>query len=145
VSFSYNFGANPPIDYPRLLIADTDSTHAIFQDEEITAANNIDFMVMYIPNAQGANTQPMVQPSARRTAAVLLDALAANKARLSAALKVLDINVDSTKAAVELRATAKQLRDTEAMSGNFAITEMVQDQWAARERVWKQLLRIFGG
>lgn len=145
MSFSYQLGANPTIDAPRMLIADTDATHAIFQDEEILMASNVDQIQAYIPNGQGALAVVSSQPSARRVAAVLLDALAANKARLSAALKVLDINVDSTKAAVELRATAQQLRDTEMNSGNFAITEMVQDQWGARERVWKQLLRIFGG
>jgi hypothetical protein len=145
MSFSYNMGANPVIDYPRLIIADTDSTHAIFQDEEIMSAYNIDSMVMFIPVGQGSPVQVNTAPSARRAAATLLDSLASNKARLASALMVLDIKIDSTKAAKELRDSAKALRDTEADSGNFAITEMVQTQWAARERVWKQLLRIFGG
>ena len=145
MSFSYQLGANPVIDYPRLLIADTDSTHPIFQDEEVMSAYNIDSVVMFIPIGSGSASQINITPSARRAAAVLLDALASNKARLAAALKVLDISVDGTKAAIELRNSAKALRDTEANSGNFAITEMVQTQWAARERVWKQLLRIQGG
>jgi hypothetical protein len=145
MSFTYSFGANPVIDYPRLIIADTDAAQPIFQDEEVMSAYQIDSMVMFIPVGQGSPVQVNAQPSSRRAAAVLLDSLAANKARLASALKVLDIQIDSTKAAKELRDTAKELRDTEANSGNFAITEMVQTQFAARERVWKQLLRIFGG
>src|SRR6266849_2412662 len=128
MGFSYGNGTNPHIDQPRFMIADTDSTHAIFSDEEVQMAYDVDVVQAYIPNNQGALLPIKGSVSSRRAAANLLLALAGNKARLSAALKVLDINVDSTKAAVELRATAKEWRDVEANSGNFAITEMVQDQ-----------------
>ena len=39
---------------------------------------------------------------------------------------------------------AQSLRDQEASMGNFAIAEMVPTAFAARERVWNQLLRIEG-
>jgi hypothetical protein len=145
MSFSYTFGANPPIDYVRLLIADTDAATAIFQDEEIQSAYVIDSIVMIIPVGQGSPTSIQGAVSYRRAAATLLDSLASDRARLASALKVLDVNIDTTKAAAELRNSAKAMREVEENSGNFAITEMVQTQWAARERVWKQLLRIFGG
>jgi len=41
LSFSYQYGANPPIDYPRLLVSDTLATNHIFEDAEITAASTM--------------------------------------------------------------------------------------------------------
>jgi hypothetical protein len=142
MSFSYNLGANPAIDYPRLLIADTDSTHPIFQDEEINSASAID-AVVFFPAVQSGIAGPTTgTASPRRTAATLLDALAANKARLSAALEVLDIKLDASKAAKALQDQAKALRDTEMNSGAFGIAELYLDQFTGRQRIWKQLLRI---
>lgn len=144
-TYSYGFGSNPVIDYPRLIVADTDMTKPIFADEEIEAMYQIEQITAYIPVGQGATLAIQANADVRRVAAGLLDSLSHNKARLAAALKVLDIQLDSTKAAAELRASAKALRETVANSGHFAITEMVNTQEAARERVWKQLLRIQGG
>jgi hypothetical protein len=142
MSFSYQFGANPQIDYPRLMVGDTDSTKPIFDDLEILSAYQIDQAVCF-PAVSTLVSQTWGTPSYRRAAAVLLDALAANKARLSAALEVLDIKIDAGKAAIQLRASAQQLRDTEADSGIFAIAEQYNDQFSGRERIWKQLLRIY--
>lgn len=144
MSFTYDIANAPQISIPRLLVADTDATHPIFQDDEILAAYTVDSIAVFPPIGQGIAIT-YGSPSYRRAAAVLLDVLAANKARLAAALEVLDIKLDPSKAAKELRATAQQLRDTEADSGAFAIAEMVNTSFTARERTWKQLLRIFGG
>lgn len=144
MSFTYDITNAPAISIPRLLIADTDASHPIFQDDEIMAAYTVDSIGVFPPVGQGISIT-YGEPSYRRAAAVLLDVLAANKSRLASALEVLDIKLDPSRAAKELRATAKQLRDTEADSGAFAIAEMVNTSFAARERTWKQLLRIFGG
>jgi len=143
MSATYQFGANPPIDYPRMLIADT-GPNFIFQDLEIQSAYNIIPVFTLVPNSGGGQfAQPAsVQPSYRFVAAVLLRSLASNKARLAAQLKALDINMNTQVAAQELRASAKDFEDSENNSGAFAIAEMVPNNYAAYERVWKQLLRL---
>jgi hypothetical protein len=141
MSFSYQFGANPQIDYPRLLVADTVDTGHIWEDSEILAAANI-CSALYITATGAGQTLVTGQASYRYTAATLLDSLAANKARLANALKVLDIQVDTRGAAQELRAQAQALRDQEMNDGSFAIIEQTFDQFAARERLWKQMVRL---
>lgn len=144
MSFTYNAGANPYIDAPRMLIADTDATHPIFQDEEISMAYNID-AIQYFPAVSVNLPNAGPTPSYRFVAATLLEALAANKSRLAAALEVLDIKIDASKAAVELRKTAEAMRDAERNSGAFGIAELFYDQFTGRERLWKQLIRVTGG
>ena|ERR1039457_675268 len=143
MSFSYQLGANPQIDAPRFLAFDTQSVGHIYEDEEILMAYQIDAAVYFsavstnLPQSQGA-------PSYRRVAAVLLDALASNRARLAGIVESLDVKLSLDKAADELRKTAQGYRDTEANSGAFAIAEMYLDQFTGRQRIWKQLLRISG-
>lgn len=150
MSFTYNYGANGQPDQVRLLIADTDSTHPIFQDSEIQMALNLESSQnLYVSSMAiqgGTSTPPLVNVSSSlRAAAMLLDSLAANKSRLASVVELLDIKLSAKDAAIQLRATAQEYRDTEANQGHFAIAEMVNDQFQARERVWKQLLRIEGG
>jgi len=38
MAFTYNFGANPQIDYIRLLISDTVDLNHVFEDSELLAA-----------------------------------------------------------------------------------------------------------
>ncbi len=143
MSFSYGMGSNPTIDAPRMLIADTDSTHPIFADEEILMVYNID-QIQFFPAMSTGVASAGPTSSYRFVAATLLEALASNKARLAAALEVLDIKVDSAKAAVELRKTAEAMRDAERNSGAFGIAELFVDQFTGRERLWKQLIRLYG-
>jgi len=72
----------------RLLIADTDGDTAVFSDAEIAAVY-----------AACAN-------SVKRTAAQLLEALAANHAKLAIKVGRGDVDEDLTKVASELRAQA---------------------------------------
>lgn len=147
MAFTYNFGSNPSIDYPRFLVADTDSTHPVFDDREITMAAQID-NVQFMASSSSSGGQILSTtgtPGWHRIAAVLLDALAANKARLAAALEVLDIKIDPSKAADMLMKLAASYREIESQGGFFAIAETVYDQFTWRERVWKQWLRQFGG
>lgn len=159
-TYTYNFATNFNVSAVRLMIADTGNllaiqspsgTFFIFQDAEINAALQIESSQgLFIsgqasPTALG-NSIPAVPQiySIRRAAALLLDSLAANKAYLASVLQLLDVKLSSDKAAQELRAEAKQLRDTEAMSGSFSIAEIVNNSFQGRERVLKQWLRLFG-
>ena len=137
---TYQFGANPPIDYPRLLVADTDVTKAIFQDSEILAASQTDIISVWPPVGI---KRTISTPSYRRVAAVLLESLASNASRLGSALKLLDIDVDTRSAAKDLRATAQALRDAEANAGAFAMVEMNNSEFASRERTIKMFMRLY--
>jgi hypothetical protein len=132
----------------RMLVADTDSTHPLFSDAEVESAINIESsQSLYVSSmlfSTGNVGPPPVQVSSPYlAAAVLLDALAANKSRLAAINELLDVHVSADKAAAELRATAKDYRDRESNMGHFAIAEMGDGQFWARERIWKQLLRLY--
>lgn len=150
MSFTYSFGANGQPDQVRLLIADTDSAHPIFQDSEIQVALTLEssqnLFVSGMATSGGTPTPPQINVSSSlRAAAMLLDSLAANKSRLAGVIALLDVKLSIKDAAIQLRATAKDYRETEANQAHFAIAELVVDQFTARERVWKQLLRIEGG
>jgi hypothetical protein len=134
----------------RLLVADTDVTNPLFTDAEIQAAlfleSSQNLYVSGMATQGGASVQVPVQVySYYRAAALLLDSLAANKSLLAAVNKLLDVDMSADKAAMQLRATAAEYRKTEANAGHFAIAEMVHNQFSARERIWKQLLRLYGG
>lgn len=143
-TYTYQYGANPTIDYPRLIIADTDVVNnPVFADEEILMAGQIDTIAVFPMVGPAGFSRTFGTPSPRRVAATLLDSLASNTSRLAAVLKVLDVQMDSSKAADQLRAQAKALRDIELNSGAFAIVEMSYNDFTDRERVEKQFLRLF--
>ena len=154
-SFSYNFGANPPIDYPRLLVSDTVENDPAsgqrvyaFADSEITAVTQIEVSVWQSPQffSPPGGTTPLANSNAipwRRIAATLLDALAANQARLLILSKLLDVTFNP-KAADAMRAQAQALRDTDDNSGAFVIIEQVNDVFSFRDRFWKQVQRQQG-
>lgn len=147
MAFTYDFTSAPQISYVRLLIADTDPSCPIFQDDEITAAYAIQGNVwqssQFYSGSDGA-FYPSSPVSYRRVAALLLDALASNKARLSSVTQLLDVKLDPSKAATALREIAQGYRD-EDDNGAFAIIEQVNNDWALRDRWWKQIARQSGG
>jgi hypothetical protein len=152
-NFTYDFGSSPAIASVRLLVADTTNfpnpPFPIFIDAEINAALQMSssqgVYVSGVAFSGGAVTQPPVLVySYYRAAALLLDALAANKALLSSVTKLLDVSLSPDKAAIQLRTTADDYRDIAANDGSFAIAEMVVNQFSERERLWKQMLRIEG-
>jgi hypothetical protein len=142
MSFSYNLGAVPNIDVPRLLIADTVDQGHIFEDQEILMMANLVCPAAAIVPSGAGQASINGTPSYRYIAAALLESLAANKARLANALSVLDVKVNTQAAAQELRETAKSLRQAEQENGSFAIVEQCVDQFASRERLWKTMLRL---
>lgn len=145
MAFTYQFGANPTIDFPRLIVGDTVDAGHIWEDSEIMAGYQIDVAYAIVPmNGQVATNYGGSPATWRRVAATLLDGLASSRGRLAGALQVLDIKCDLGKASSELREQAKYLREVEDNAGHFASAEMVNDPQQARERVYKQWLRLFG-
>ncbi len=147
MSFSYGGGSNPMIDYPRLLCSDTTFDNHVFEDSEIMAAYQIQASAfqssMFWSGSAGQNlpAQPL---SYLRVAALLLDSLAANKSRLASIKALLDVKLDASDAAIQLRATAKEYRDVEDNSGAFMIIEQTSTIWSFTQRYWNQIARQSG-
>lgn len=70
-----------------------------------------------------------------------LESKAALYASRSPDLKVLDIQVDFSKAAADLRAQAKQIRESEYNSSAFDFAEEVEGGFARQERRTKEFER----
>lgn len=156
MSFSYGAGTNPPIDYPRLLISDTQQFAAdgvtrlyVFEDSEILAAATITAGIwqssQFFSGVDGVASLPSSPSNYLRTAATLLYSLAANNARLAAIKQILDVRVDATDAADQMRKTAQSYLDLDDNSGAFAIIEMVNSDFSFRDRFWKQVQRQSAG
>ena len=150
MAFTYDFTTNWLLSVVRLLVADTDAAQPIWQDDEINAmitlTSSQSLYISGMASPTGAQVQVPTVPqvySPYRAAALLLDSLASNKSRLSSVVKILDVQLSPEKAAANLRETANGYRYTEDHSGQFAIAEMVADQFSARERVWKMNQRLY--
>ncbi len=78
----------------------------------------------------------------RYAAAAALDCIAASQVLIQKQIKLLDLTTDGATLSTELRALAKQLRDSEEDMAAFDVAEMVEDPYSARERIYKQWLRL---
>jgi len=151
MSFSYHFcdGTNDQVDFVRLLCSDTADLNHVFEDTEILGAYRIQqnvFQSSQFYSGTGGQTTLASSPvSYLRVAALLLDALAANKARLASIKQLLDVRLDSSDASIQLRETAATYRQTDDDSGAFAIIEQVNDGWSFKDRWWKTFQRMSGG
>jgi hypothetical protein len=158
LSFSYGPAAspptlNPPIDFIRGLVFDTQQFNAqggrgyIWEDQEILMYSQMSTQVfqssMFYSGPAGQFIPPQ-PPDYYRVAGVMLQALSANKAALSSIEKVLDVQVDASKAAVVLQKTAQSYFDMSDNFGAFAIIEQVNDYWSFSDRFWKQVQRQQG-
>ena len=149
MSFTYDFQTAPAIATVRLLVGDTDILKPIFNDDEINR-------FLYLNSSQAIYISSMAAPSGSvgpvpvqvysfyRAAADALDSMAATGAYLSSVESILDVKLNPGAAAKALHAQADAWREREDNSGSFAIAEMVNNQFQARERVWKQFLRLEG-
>jgi hypothetical protein len=149
MAFSYSNcdGTNDRIDYVRLLISDTVATNHIFEDSEIEGAYRIQgatWQTGMFYSGSGGAFLPSSPVSYYRVAALLLDAIASNKSRLSSITQLLDVKLSPEAAAKSLRDMAECYRDMDDNSGAFAIVEQVQNPWSFRDRVWKQYQRLQG-
>ena len=156
MSFSYQLGANPPIDYPRLLISDTQQFAPdgitpiyIFEDQEITSFANIVSNVwqssMFWSGPSGVQTLPSNPVNYLRIAALALDSLAANKSRLASIKQMLDVKLDASDAAIQLRTQAQEYREIDDDSMAFVIIEQCPTYWSFVDRFWKQWQRVAAG
>lgn len=146
MAFTYDLENNPAVAYVRLLIADTVEATAVFSDEEIVAAGRIQQSVfqssmLYSSRSSGRATLPSSPISYLRIAALLLDALAANKARLSSLTKLLDVSLSPSAAAASLREQAQQYRTVDDESGAFVIIEQCSTSWSFADRFYKTIQR----
>ena len=146
MSFSYTYGANPPIDYVRLLISDTQDLNHVFEDAEILTFAAITSGVwqssMFYSGVDGLPTLPSTPVNYLRTAALALDSLAANKSRLASIKQLLDVKLDSSDAAIQLRATANEYRTVDDDSMAFVIIEQCNTYSSFVDRFWKQWQRV---
>ncbi len=147
MSFSYGGGSNPTIDYPRMLIGDTNSSQPIFQDSEILSAYQIQAAMfqssMFFSGPAGQNL-PSQPVSYLRVAALLLDSLSSNKAYLASIKALPDVKLDSSDAAKELRTMAAEYRSVEDNAGAFVIIEQCTTIWGFQQRYWNQIQRQTG-
>lgn len=152
--FTYNGGANPPIDYPRLMVSDTkefaeDGTTPIyiFSDQEIQAMTQIvrlQFQSSQFYSPPAGRFLPNVPVPWLRIAAALIDAMVVSNAKLAAIVRILDVELDPSKAAQWLREQAKAYREADDNSGSFFIIEQVNNGWALSQRYWNQVQRQQG-
>jgi hypothetical protein len=148
MGFSYQFGTNPQVDWPRILIADTQECKHVFEDEEILSVYAIAGAAwqssMKYSGTQGA-TLPSTPASPYRIAAILLKSLAGNRARLSSVTQLLDVKKISP--AVAAKALMDQANDWLKMddeSGAFVLIEQCNTTWSFKDRFWKQVQRQLG-
>jgi hypothetical protein len=147
MSFTYDFTNAPQLSTVRLLVFDTNPAQPIFQDDEINAAmqiessGNVGYPGVIIGLTGYQPAVPVQQViSYRRAAALLLRANAAGKGR-NLIQSVLDVKMSGPEASAALLKIADQYIEDEMNAGYFAISEMVQDSFSMRERLWKMLYR----
>lgn len=152
MSFSYDFVSNPMIANVRLLIPDTVNDPSqnlpIYSDEEIQAFYNIQasqFQSSMFYSAPAGQNLPNLPLSYLRVAALAIDTLANNSARLAIITKLLDVQLSPKDAAAALASRAQSLRTTDDESGAFVMIEQVNTVFAFFDRYWKQVQRQTGG
>lgn len=147
MSWSYTPGT--PIFYVRLLIPDTSSDNPIFSDEEINGFMQINSMTwqssMFNSYQGGVTNLPQTPSNFLRAAALALQSLAGNSARLAAISQLLDVKLSPQAAAAALLQVAQKYLDMDDNSGAFAIYEQCNTEWAFRDRWIAQLQRQTGG
>jgi hypothetical protein len=147
--WTYDPNTNFQIFAIRSMIPDTDVTHPIFTDDELNFyLNQTGSMGIYTSsqnNPTGSNIgQPINQYDYYYAAALAIDVIASSKARLAVITSMLDVKLSAKDVQAALHAQAESMRARSDESGAFAIAEMVQDQFSARERTWKVWQRLLG-
>lgn len=147
MAFTYDFTTEPAISYVRLLVSDTDSTNPVFEDAEISAAYSIQQSQFQSPqffSPPAGRDLPASPVSYLRVAALLLDSMACNAAKLAVFTRILDVEMKPAEAAKALRELAKSYRETDDDAGAFMIIEQVNNGWSLRDRYWNQIQRMQG-
>jgi hypothetical protein len=112
-----------------LLIADTDASNAVFEDEELDA-----LLVLESSNVL-------------RTAAMALETIASSQVQVLKVIRLMDLTTDGASVSRELRARAKELRaradqlEAAEDDGAFDVAEMTVNHFSWRDQVYNQALR----
>lgn len=147
LTFTYDFANYPMVAYVRLLIPDNNSENFVFSDTEIGAfyaiqQSTFQSAMYYSPPAgQQLPSQPLAY---LRVAALALDTLASNKAKLASITRLLDVELKPADAAKALHAQAEAYRDIDDNAGAFMIIEQVNNDATLLDRYWKQVQRQQG-
>lgn len=154
-TFSYTPELRDPLSMVRMLIADTQEFAAdgttpafVFSDDEIAQAFALQASLLTVHviggGFGGVNAFPQAYPplpvSPLRAAALLMDALASNQARLQSVTKLLDVSL-SPLTAKDMRAQADAWRKLDDESGAFLVVEQVTTTFAFRDRWFGQWAR----
>jgi hypothetical protein len=117
----------------------------VFHDAEIQAFSAITSNVwqssQFYGGTGGIATLPNSPTNYYRIAAAMLFSLASNKARLASIKQILDVKLDSSDAAIQLRETAQSYIDLDENSGAFVVIETVSDTFSFRDRFFRQVQR----
>lgn len=148
MAFTYQFGANPQIDFPRMLIGDTADENHIFEDSEIMAAYTIcqsqfQSSMMWSGSASAGSNLPSTPVSYLRVAALLLDCLASSKSRMMGGIsKLLDVSLfDASRSASQLRDQARSWREVDDDAGAFVLIEQCTTSFGFLQRFYSQVQR----
>lgn len=148
MAFTYQYGANPAIDYIRVMIGDTVDLNHIFEDSEILMFYQIASAPwqagQFFSGVQG-QTLPTPPTNYLRVAAYALNSIAANTSRLSGVTEMLDVKLDLDKTGEAIRSQAKAYLEMDDNSGAFAIAEQVTNGWTFRDRFLNTVQRSLGG
>lgn len=157
-TYTYNNcdGSQPQIDFPRVLIPDVGGNSVlpnngfIYSDQEILGFGQINASQwqsgMFWSGPAGVSMYPAPPSNYYRIAAVALNSLAGNSARLLAISQLLDVKLQNVQQVVAaMQAVAKQYLLMDDNSGAFAIAEQVQTSWNFIDRYWSQVQRQSGG
>ena len=149
-------GSQNGIDFVRVLIPDTGGQSTlpnngfIFSDQEISAFATINqqqgWQAGFYFSAQLGRYLPTYPSNYFRAAALALNSLAGNQARLLAISSLLDVKQQSVKDVVgALQDTAQQYLDMDDNSGAFVFAEQCTTVWGFIDRFWNQVQRQTGG
>jgi hypothetical protein len=147
MGFTYTPGT--PVFYVRLLVPDTQAP-GIFSDDEINGFLAINSMVwqssQYFSYAAGSVQLPSTPSNFLRAAALALNTLASNQARVLAVSQLLDVKLQNVGSVCKaLQDSAQRYLDMDDNSGAFAIAEAVTTVWSFRDRWISMLQRQTGG
>lgn len=128
MTWTYDAVSASDRDRVRLLCTDTDSANPIFTDEEIAVFLDLE------------------DDSLRRAAALAMETIASQEVLVLKVVKRLDLQTDGRAVSDSLLKRAAALREQadeqEARDGGlFDWAEQVPNQFAARERLYNQMLR----
>lgn len=125
---SWSYDPATQVGSARLLIPDRNESSPIFSDEEIGA-----FLALESSNL-------------KLGVAAALGAIASDEVLVQKRITLLDLQTDGPAESTALMARAAELRrqveaGSEADAGDFAIVEMVTDDWTAQEKLDKEFDR----